>query len=301
MAVLHMEKYKMSDLGGIQHEDFQRDKDNPNLDPNRTKENGFLTFYPDENRHVKMECRNTVDVKNFSFRKEVKERISSLNLKKAVRKDAVVCASFIVGSDSDFFKKLSKKEQQYFFMKAMWFFGKRYGYRNIICGSVHMDEATPHMHLKIFPSINGKLCAKELFDRNELQNLHRDFHKYMTTKQHEKDIAFDLDECEHNRGKKHQSELAYRCEKMQEQIDQLDKNIAEKTEQLEQIVKLKTTHLDDLNMLIDGLSKLPPEAREEAIMAVKQTLQEGHKTQKSFEDGLKSNIRVKIHEHEIDR
>ena len=51
------------------------------------------------------------------------------------------------------------------------YFAERYGEENIISAVVHIDETTPHLHLNLIPIADGRLCAKTLFDRKELQNL----------------------------------------------------------------------------------------------------------------------------------
>lgn len=85
-------------------------------------------------------------------------------------------ASFVIGSDGEFFSRLSSEEQEQFFSDCTWYFANRYGEENIISAVVHRDETTPHLHLNIFPEHNGKICAKQLFNPKELKELQTDFH-----------------------------------------------------------------------------------------------------------------------------
>lgn len=39
-----------------------------------------------------------------------------------------------------------------------------------------MDETTPHLHLNLIPIADGRLCAKQLFDRKALQGLQTEFY-----------------------------------------------------------------------------------------------------------------------------
>ena len=46
-------------------------------------------------------------------------------------------------------------------------------------GYVHMDEATPHMHMPMVPVKDGRVSAKALFTRSELRAVHKDLEKRM--------------------------------------------------------------------------------------------------------------------------
>lgn len=59
--------------------------------------------------------------------------------------------------------RLSKGEQREYFERTVKFMKDEIGEDRIISAVVHMDEATPHMHL-VFCPINkdGKLSAKSI-------------------------------------------------------------------------------------------------------------------------------------------
>jgi len=104
-----------------------------------------------------------------SFYKASKERIDSLNLPKAVRKDAVVMAQVLVTSDKAFFDGLSEGETKQFFRDSYEFLCNRYGKENAISATVHMDERTPHMHFNFVPvTADGRLSAKDVLTRKSL-------------------------------------------------------------------------------------------------------------------------------------
>lgn len=67
--------------------------------------------------------------------------------------------SFVVGSDRDFFKSLSEREQEKFFADCTRFFSDRYGEENIISAMVHMDESTPHLPLNLIPIAEGSASS----------------------------------------------------------------------------------------------------------------------------------------------
>ena len=157
-----MEKYHKTDICPIENEN-ERDENyvgsNTCIDSSRTKNNYRLVF------------------RNSSYTDFINERIKELNLPKAPRKDAVLMASFVVGSDREFFKGLDEDEQNRFFRDCANFFIDRYGRKNIISAVVHNDETTPHMHLNLIPIKDGRLCAKDLLNRNELSKLQTEFHE----------------------------------------------------------------------------------------------------------------------------
>ena len=156
-----MEKYHKTDIAPVENEN-ERDEnyqaDNPQIDPTRTK----------NNYHIIKRQR--------SYTQFINDRIAALDLPTKVRKDAVLMCSFVVGSDREFFGNLSEEEQQQFFVDCTRFFAERYGENNIISAIVHMDETTPHLHLNLVPIADGRLSAKTLFGRKELQSLQTDFH-----------------------------------------------------------------------------------------------------------------------------
>ena len=157
-----MEKYHKTDICPIENEN-ERDENyigsNTCIDSSRTKNNYRLVF------------------RNSSYTDFINERIKELNLPKAPRKDAVLMASFVLGSDREFFNGLDKDEQNEFFRDCTKFFAQRYGRRNIISAVVHNDETTPHLHLNLIPVKDGRLCAKHLLNRNELSKLQTDFYE----------------------------------------------------------------------------------------------------------------------------
>ncbi|WP_163598240.1 MobV family relaxase, partial [Moraxella catarrhalis] len=93
--------------------------------------------------------------------------------KRKIRKDGVWTGNVIISSDQEFFKKLTPEQEREFFKTAYDFYCEKYGKENVISAMVHKDETTPHLHLLIVPlTKDGRLCAKELFDREALRSFH---------------------------------------------------------------------------------------------------------------------------------
>jgi len=165
-AVVHMQKFKASDVKGIQvHNQREREsKSNPDIDKARSQMNYDLHNQEpiNYNRTVKKIMANLLDPE------------------KTIRKDAVVMSNFVITSDKAFFDALQPVDQRRFFEKSYEFFKERYGEDRVVAAAVHMDEMTPHMHFSLVPiTQEKKLAAKTLFDRKELRSIQDDFPKFM--------------------------------------------------------------------------------------------------------------------------
>jgi len=157
-GIIRMEKFQAGDVKGIQNHDKREapSRSNPDINTAQSHENYSL-----------IECNN--------YHAAIKERLATLESKKAVRKDAVVMCQLLVTSDSEFFKSLRPDQQREFFKQALQFVQNRYGKENVFSATVHMDEKTPHLNVSLTPIKAGRLTAKTIFDRNELTALHDDF------------------------------------------------------------------------------------------------------------------------------
>lgn len=163
-SVCHLSKFTKGTIKGVEiHNQREKDKShtNPDIDWTRTKLNYDLH-----------------NQKQISFTRAVNERINKLNLTRAVRKDAIVMAGFIVSSDKLFFDFMSEQQQKQFFEDSYNFLAERYGKENVVSAIVHNDEKTPHMHFEFVPvTADGRLSAKALLTKTELQRLHTAYYE----------------------------------------------------------------------------------------------------------------------------
>lgn len=206
-AVVRVQKMTRGAIKGIEIHD-RREKDhsltNPDIDFSKSGENYDL-------------C----PAQNESFSEAVQRRIEQLDLKRAVRKDAVLMAQVIVTSDGAFFDGLKDVDEdaynawaerrascsheayisgvpftedyigglsdsppmqadrtRHFFQDAYDFLAERYGRENVISATVHMDEATPHMHFNFVPvTPDGRLSAKDVLTKQSLTEQQTAFHE----------------------------------------------------------------------------------------------------------------------------
>ena len=227
-----MKKHHKTDIAPVEREN-ERDEtyraSNPQIDCRRTS----------GNYHIVKRQR--------SYTQFINDKIKTLDLPTKVRKDAVLMCSFVVGSDRKFFGELSPSEQRQFFVDCTRFFAERYGEGNIISVVVHMDETTPHLHLNLIPIADGRLCAKTLFDRKELQNLQTDFHAAVGKK-------WNLQRGKEGSTAKHLDTAAYKLKKMSEAADQAELR-ADEAEKKKLIAESRQVHAERKTQQLEDRQK----------------------------------------------
>ena len=166
-AIMRIEKRKLGAVGRIcRHNERLKTeyKSNPDIDPERTK----------DNYHIIGPCRN--------YRKAVLDKIEAAGAK--MRKDSVVLQDCFIGATPEWIRSKPPEEQRQYFEHAVRFFEQKFGKQNIISAVVHMDEATPHMHLCFVPiTKDNRLSSKELIGGPQgLSKLQDQFYLHMQGK-----------------------------------------------------------------------------------------------------------------------
>lgn len=194
-----MEKYKRADVVGIERENERNENykstRNPQIDKSKTRLNYHTVPY---------------EKKYLSF---IDERIKQLSPKRKIKDDAVLITSFILGSDKEFFDRITAEQQKRFFDDCTEFFAERYGKENIVSAVVHLDESTPHLHFNLMPVTGGRLCAKELFDRAALRELQTNFYEVVGKK-------YGLKRGKEGSTAKHLDTVAFKTKKMTEAAEE---------------------------------------------------------------------------------
>lgn len=141
---------------------------------------------------------------------------------KALRKDANVLMDWVVTLPKD----CPADRARDFFESVTSFIEGRYGKGNVVGAYVHMDEATPHIHVPVLPVRDGKLQASKVVNRADLKSFHGDLAKHV-----DRDLGFhvsvELDEKQ--QGEKQLSALSqseYVAAK--ERLECLRREVAEK-------------------------------------------------------------------------
>lgn len=210
-----MQKFQSTAIRGLQlHNQREREsKTNPDIDKEKTGLNYDL-----------------VNSESIDYIQTVNEKIEEgVESNRKIRKDAVRLCEFLVTSDNELFDSLSEDDEKKFFDTALDFIKDKYGAENIIYGTVHRDEKTPHMHIGFVPITEDKrLSAKDLFKKPDLVKLQDDFNKHMNESGFELERGVSSD-------RKHFDTAKYKATTLESSIHQLD----EKKDKLTDEVKAK--------------------------------------------------------------
>jgi hypothetical protein len=96
-----------------------------------------------------------------SYKKVIEKRIAESGCR--TRSNSVRFIDTILTASPFFFDYGTPEETRTFFNTAMKFMENKVGKENIVSAVVHLDEATPHMHLLWVPlTKDNRLCAKEI-------------------------------------------------------------------------------------------------------------------------------------------
>lgn len=226
--VARMQKMKSGNLGGAykHNERIFENHSNKDIDTSRSHLNYELT---DRDHSV-------------SYERQIKDYVNANKVSnRAIRKDAVLCAEWIITSDKAFFEKLNQEQTRAFFETAKNYFAENYGKTNIAYASVHLDESTPHMHLGVVPFENGKLSSKAMFDREELKHIQEDLPRYMNRYGYGLQRGVEGSEAEH-----------YSVAEYKRIIDEAEKVKTEMLKSAEEEVQHQSKKRDELAELNDS-------------------------------------------------
>ena len=183
-SIIRNEKYTRSNLVGIYRHNERKNTSYTNKNINHQKTN--------QNYSIK-KC-NTYYLQTFD-----KIRLDR-NLKGWIKKNSNVVCEYIITSDDEYFKSIGIEETKRYFQTAYEFVKsyKQLGEDYIISATVHLDEATPHMHLVYIPVVHtfdkkeqqatDKICCSEFcIGKDSYKILQDNFNKYIVR------AGFDLE------------------------------------------------------------------------------------------------------------
>ena len=247
-AIIRNENHKMNAVPLLErhNERLNHNYSNKDIDLSRTSENYHLKKIQAETYQREFERIRT--------RQELKG-----NLRLHGEKQSTVICEFVITSDKEFFDRLGKERTRRFFEDAYDFVtAKVGGEQYVLSAVVHMDEATPHMHVAFIPVINGKdrkgnpckriNCSEFWKGRDSYSRLQDEYYDFITSR------GYDLKRGEKGSTAEHLSVAEYKLKKTEEQFAAMSEQIAE----IENIEEVKTTNLplntvaikrDDFEML----------------------------------------------------
>jgi len=219
-GIVRVQKMTKGAVQGMQIHN-QREKDHSHT-------NADIDFL---NSNQNYDLKNNQDI---SYHQRIKEIISeNYTGSRAIRKDAVLMCECLITSDNEFFKVLAPQHQQQFFKQSYEWLSERFGAKNVVSATVHLDERTPHMHFDFVPmTVDGKLSAKEIFRyKTDLSKLHDDFYKNIGQK-------YGLERGEHKEGQQHLSVIEYK-EQTSKEVKRLESRIMQLKQMQPKIDKLQ--------------------------------------------------------------
>ena len=257
-AVVHMMKIKSGAVGGIQsHNNREHEpKTNPDVDMSRSEDNYDL-----------ISCDN--------YKRSIKEKLSNLvESSRAVRKDAVVVCNFIVTSDNETMNALGADRQREFFQDSVKWFSDRYGADRVLNATVHMDEATPHLHIGVMPiTRDGRLSAKAIFTKTEMKAIQTEFardvgEKYGSERTHLSEARF-----KEQKALEMANEHGAIAQELQIIAEDCKQELSEATRSLETVKQELSTMQDRKDTLQGEIERL-----EEVKSRANQTMKRVHET-----------------------
>ncbi|HDC8895581.1 TPA: plasmid recombination protein [Staphylococcus aureus] len=221
-SIIRVSKVKgKTNTTGIQKHVQRENKNYENADVDLTK--SYMNY-------------DLINSNSIDFNQKIDEKIEqNYNGKRKIRKDAIKHVDGIITSDNQFFSGKSDKDIKRFFEDSKAFLCEEYGEDNLLYATVHLDEATPHMHFGVVPlTEDGRLSAKDVLgNKKALTEFQDRFNHYINHKGH------DL-----KRGtSKHKTERQHREVEQYKRDTEYYKN--RKDEEVRKVVHFKTLAVDN--------------------------------------------------------
>lgn len=203
------------------------------------------------------------DDEKINFNEEIEKKIEeNYTVNRAIRKDAVKHIDGIVTSDKEFFDGLTLEQTREYFEDSLEFIKDEYGEENILYATVHMDEATPHMHFGFVPiTKDGRLSAKEMLgNKKAFTELQDRYNRFVN----ERGYKLERGESKHITGEKHKEVNAYKQKtkyhekEMQEKLNEVEKLEIKKEsiqKEIDEKISMSEAKLNDLRAEYEKLGE----------------------------------------------
>ena len=164
---MRFSKYKGPEIGRIEAHN-ERTKEtyasNPDIDTSRTHLNTHLIVPPQH------------------YRAEAERQIREANCR--VRSDSIRLVEVLFSVSTGYFDGKSPEDIRAYYQRALDFLCSRQDEHTILSATIHMDEATPHMHVVFVPlTPDHRLSAKEILgNRKKLIQWQDRYYEYMAAR-----------------------------------------------------------------------------------------------------------------------
>ncbi|MDO5558378.1 MAG: MobV family relaxase [Oscillospiraceae bacterium] len=221
-AIIRNENHKVNAVPLLERHNERRNKNYSNKDIDLSRSH--------LNYHLKQ-------IQAESYLKEFDRIRTGQNLKGNLRlhgeKQSTVLCEFIITSDNEFFDRLGADKIKRFFEHAYDFVtAKVGGEQYVVSAVVHMDEATPHMHISFIPVIQGKdrkgqpckriNCSEFWKGRDSYSRLQDEYFDYMANT-----CGYALERGQKGSTAEHLSVEEYKLKKTEKQLSKATKQLSE--------------------------------------------------------------------------
>lgn len=231
-AIIRNANHKMNAVPLLERHNERRNKNYSNKDIDISRSS--------ENFHLKK-------IEAATYQQEFERILQKYDLKGNLRlsgeKQSNVMCEFVITSDKEFFKRLGKERTRRFFEDAYNFVTAKVGENFVVSAVVHMDEATPHMHVTYIPVINGKdrkgnpcrriNCSEFWKGRDSYSRLQDEYFDYITAR------GYDLERGVKGSTAEHLSVAEFKLKKTEEQLAEIAAQISE----VERVDDIKSANL----------------------------------------------------------
>ena len=198
------------------------------------------------------------------------------NLRLKGEKQSTVLCEFIITSDKSFFDRRGAERTKRFFEDAYQFVTAKVGGEQfVVAAVVHMDEATPHMHVTFIPTVRGKdrkgqpcrriNCSEFWKGRDSYSRLQDEWYDFIA-----RSCGYDLERGVKGSTAEHLSVAEYKLKKTQEQLARSEQQVQE-IESIDNI-SAKNLLLNTIALKRSDYDKLKASA--EAYVATRDTVAE---------------------------
>lgn len=220
-AIIRNENHKMNAVPLLErhNERLNKNYSNKDIDLSRSCENYHL-------KHIQAATYQQ-EFERICTRQQLKG-----NLRLQGKKQSTVMCEFVITSDKEFFDRLGADRTKQFFKDAYAFVtAKVGGEQYVVSAVVHMDEATPHMHVVYIPVINGRdrkgspfkriNCSEFWKGKDSYSKLQDEYYDFIINR------GYDLERGIKGSTAEHISVAEYKLKKSSEQLAEIKGQISE--------------------------------------------------------------------------
>lgn len=213
--------------------------------------NGLLKHYNRENKNYSNDCiDHSKTALNYNLCSEPLK--SSSELKKALIEEVESLKGHLKSNAVamvDLCITLPKEEddEKTFFKACFDYLEKKFPC--VVNASVHLDETTPHLHYAFIPiTEDGRLCAKEIINRNMLRSFHQNMEKDIS-----KTLGHEVHLLNGATSNRHKEVLELKIETLKKNISELNNDIDEKKNEMKKLDNEYQTLKSEYNNLNNRL------------------------------------------------